>query len=216
MTQFDSGQQLKHFSICMLFCCKWLPPAIKTINFRSKTTSTFVWFVHRRTRSWNSRKDSENVLFVRSLLTVRDASWGCIELVLTWIKGHVKSLSRKESLIIGENINVGNSNYNHSAAPRSGCMVWEHTGARFDSSNYMNAGLAGVKNCIFQVLELSISSVQKKKCGKSGQEIPLTDNFRSTRHVRRTCRAVRWTRLNLNTPRRLRKVQQMVFKPTAL
>lgn len=54
----------------------------------------------------------------------------------------------------------------------------------------MNAGLAGVKNCIFQVLELSISSVQKKKCGKSGQEIPLTDNFRSTRHVRRTCRAV--------------------------
>lgn len=132
MTQFDSGQQLKHFSICMLFCCKWLPPAIKTINFRSKTTSTFVWFVHRRTRSWNSRKDSENVLFVRSLLTVRDASWGCIELVLTWIKGHVKSLSRKESLIIGENINVGNSNYNHSAAPRSGCMVWEHTGARFD------------------------------------------------------------------------------------
>lgn len=104
----------------MLFCCKWLPPAIKTINFRSKTTSTFVWFVHRRTRSWNSRKDSENVLFVRSLLTVRDASWGCIELVLTWIKGHVKSLSRKESLIIGENINVGNSNYNHSAAQ----VVW--------------------------------------------------------------------------------------------
>ena len=199
----------------MLFCCKWLPPAIKTINFRSKTTSTFVWFVHRRTRSWNSRKDSENVLFVRSLLTVRDASWGCIELVLTWIKGHVKSLSRKESLIIGENTNVGNSNYNHSAAVRlygvrtHWCEIWL-------SSNYISAGLAGVKNCIFQVLELSISSVQKKKCGKSGQEIPLTDNFRSTRHVRRTCRAVRWTRLNLNTPRRLRKVQQMVFKPTAL
>lgn len=91
----------------------------------------------------------ENVFFVWSLLIVCDVFWGCIEFVLIWIKGYVKFFFWKESLIIGENINVGNFNCNYFVVLWLGCMVWEYIGVRFDLLNYMNVGFVGVKNCIF-------------------------------------------------------------------
>lgn len=97
----------------MLFCCKWLLLVIKIINFCFKIISMFVWFVYCWIRLWNFWKDLENVFFVWSFLIVCDVFWGCIEFVLIWIKGYVKFFFWKESLIIGENINVGNFNYNY-------------------------------------------------------------------------------------------------------